>query len=229
MTLAPCFATHPPPTHGPPGVKRDVYTAGNDIMELYAPATSLERYREFWITSNRFLARLYRSPLLTLSAIRGACPAGGCCLSLCCDYRIQTEQGTIGLNEVALGISVPKYWGLLMARIIGGGPAEKLLLYGRLVSPQEALKLGLVDEVVAKADLMGVAQQQMAAMLKAPSTARGATKGLLRTDFSLAWEAYCVGEADGAWSMLSREETVAMLGATLQRLSKGKQAPPAKL
>jgi len=41
-----------------------------------------------------------------VAAIRGACPAGGCCLSLCCDFRIMTDFGHIGLNEVALGISV---------------------------------------------------------------------------------------------------------------------------
>ena len=50
------------------------------------------RYTDFWVTSNVFLARLYRSPLVTLAAIKGACPAGGCCLSLCCDMRVMTEQ-----------------------------------------------------------------------------------------------------------------------------------------
>ena len=51
--------------------------------------------------SNQFLARLYRTPLLTLAAIRGACPAGGCCMSLCCDLRFMADgPGHIGLNEV---------------------------------------------------------------------------------------------------------------------------------
>ena len=40
--------------------------------------------------------------MLQVSAIRGACPAGGCCLSLCCDFRIMTDFGHIGLNEVRL-------------------------------------------------------------------------------------------------------------------------------
>ena len=50
------------------------------------------RYTDFWVTSNVFLARLYRSPLVTVAAIKGACPAGGCCLSLCCDLRVMTQQ-----------------------------------------------------------------------------------------------------------------------------------------
>ncbi len=44
------------------------------------------------MTSNVFLARLYRTPLVTVAAIKGACPAGGCCLSMCCDVRIMTVQ-----------------------------------------------------------------------------------------------------------------------------------------
>ena len=48
-----------------------------------------------------FMARLLRTPLVSLAAIRGACPAGGCCMSLACDMRIMTESGHIGLNEVA--------------------------------------------------------------------------------------------------------------------------------
>lgn len=85
--------------------------------------------------------------MITISAIKGACPAGGCCLSLCCDVRIMTDFGHIGLNEVALGIPVPTYWAHLMARVIGEGAAQTLCLSATLASPQEALKLGLIDEV----------------------------------------------------------------------------------
>lgn len=126
------------------GLARDVFTAGNDILELYAPKTSKQRYRrvadmdllgsvprgcpagrvdgghalarrrrpppavparrrEFWVTQNLFLSRLYVSPLVTVAAIRGACPAGGCCLAMCCDYRVMTESGYIGLNGERAG------------------------------------------------------------------------------------------------------------------------------
>ena len=149
--------------------------AGNDINELYAPRTSQEQYKRFWVLSNHFLAQVncglssvwglsstlgsaldpssstqvYRSRLATVSAIKGACPAGGCCLSLCCDTRVMTEQGHIGLNEVALGIPVPVYWARLMAAVIGQGPAERLCFSATLLSPQEALRLGMVDKVWA--------------------------------------------------------------------------------
>ncbi len=49
------------------GLAREIFTAGNDLAELYAPKTSLERYTEFWTVSTTFLARLLRSPLVTVS------------------------------------------------------------------------------------------------------------------------------------------------------------------
>jgi 3,2-trans-enoyl-CoA isomerase len=90
---------------------------------------------------------VYKSRLATVSAIKGACPAGGCCLSLCCDLRVMTDFGHIGLNEVALGIPVPVYWARLMAKVVGQAAAEKLCLNATLASPQQALEVGLVDQV----------------------------------------------------------------------------------
>lgn len=203
------------------GLRREVFTAGNDIKELFAPLTSQERYTEFWLTSNRFLARLYASPLVTIAAIRGACPAGGCCLSMCCDYRVMTESGHIGLNEVALGISVPKMWAALMGRIIGTGPADKLLQNAVLLQPQTAKDLGLVDDIAPKEGLLVAAEEVMREMLKMPDGGRQATKLNLRADFAQEWAAFAEPEAQGAWQMLSSPAVVEALGAVLQRLSGG--------
>jgi Delta3-Delta2-enoyl-CoA isomerase len=52
------------------------------LQELHAPSTSRARHADFWITQTTFLGRLRRSPLITVAAIRGACPAGGCCMAL---------------------------------------------------------------------------------------------------------------------------------------------------
>ncbi|KAI3425765.1 hypothetical protein D9Q98_007740 [Chlorella vulgaris] len=205
------------------GLRRDVFTAGNDINELYAPLTSHERYREFWLVSNRFLARLYTSPLVTVAAIRGACPAGGCCLSMCCDYRVMTESGSIGLNEVALGISVPKMWAGLMMRLIGTGPAEKLLQFAVMLQPGEAKELGLIDDVASKEGLMAAAEQAMRQMLKSPDFSRADTKSKLRGDFAAEWARYAETEVDGAWELLSSGPVKAQLAGVLERLSGGKK------
>lgn len=88
------------------GIKKNIFSAGNDLNELYAPNTNKQRYGQFWLTSNKFLSKLYSSRLITVALIRGACPAGGCIISLCCDYRIMSNDtnSSIGLNEVGLGM-----------------------------------------------------------------------------------------------------------------------------
>lgn len=207
------------------GLKRDIFSAGNDIMALYAPKTSKDAYRKFWVTQNQFLARLYRSPLVTVSAIRGACPAGGCAISMCCDTRIMSEQGHIGLNEVALGIAVPAMWAALMSNTIGQGKAEQMLEFAKLVTPQEALQIGLVDQVVPVEELVTTAEAIMQKLLKAgPDAGRQVTKKYLREKFSHEWEAYCVPEVDGAWEQLARESTVKAMAGVLEGLAKRKKS-----
>lgn len=94
---------------------------------------------------------------MTVAAIRGHCPAGGCVLALCCDVRICTPDTRIGLNEVELGIPVPLYWIRLMAQITGQGVADKLLQTAALVPAPDALKFGMVDAVVPKGELLAAA------------------------------------------------------------------------
>lgn len=205
------------------GLQKDVFTAGNDIMELYAPKTSLERYKDFWVTQNSFFARLYRTRLVTVAAVRGACPAGGCALALCCDYRVMTEVGSIGLNEVALGIPVPAYWAQLMERTVGQRAAERLLSFGLMASADEALRYGLVDQLVPNAQLDAAAEAAIVPLLKVSDVARHATKSHLRDAFSRQWQDFAPKEAEQAWGLLSHPKTVQSLDAVMQRLSKGKK------
>lgn len=205
------------------GLKKDVFSAGNDLSELYSPGTTKERYSAFWITQNRFLVKLLRSRLATVAAIRGACPAGGCIIALCCDSRVMTRVGNMGLNEVLLGIPVPKFWGLRMAQLIGSKAAESLLLNGRLVPSQEAFELGLVDELVDDSSaLLPLAEKRMQTLARLPPHARAATKESLRGEFADAWRAFYPIEPEGAWKFLCEPATIKVLGATLQRLGSGK-------
>ena len=67
---------------------------------LPPPPPHLRSYRDFWLAQSSFLEALYLSRLATAAAIRGACPAGGTCIALCCDARFITPNVTMGLNEV---------------------------------------------------------------------------------------------------------------------------------
>jgi 3,2-trans-enoyl-CoA isomerase len=106
-------------------------------------------------------------------------------LALCCDYRIMaasTEdmKPTIGLNETKLGIVAPPWLAQLMILTVGHREAEKGLSLGLLYSPEEALQIGLVDQVVPKSEVMKRAKEEALKWNKIPPQARVATKQLTR-------------------------------------------------
>jgi 3,2-trans-enoyl-CoA isomerase len=144
---------------------------------------------------------------------------------MCCDFRIVTKDATMGLNEVAIGISVPPHWIALMCSIIGQGKADKLTQYARTVNAQEALKIGLVDEIVdSAADLEGKAVILTTEILKLPDAGRGLTKSALRGSLGQAWgdKTGLENEAHTMWEFLTREQTIKALKGVMARLSKPK-------
>jgi len=94
-----------------------------------------------------WFARLLQTRLVTAAAIKGFCAAGGCMMSMCCDLRIITASGRMGLNELQLGMRVPISWAYLMAEIIGPSKADALCASGALVAAQECAAIGLVHIV----------------------------------------------------------------------------------
>mmetsp|Transcript_28093 Transcript_28093/g.71206 ORF Transcript_28093/g.71206 Transcript_28093/m.71206 type:complete len:229 (+) Transcript_28093:316-1002(+) len=132
------------------GLKKNVFTAGLDLKELVPGITTRERQRDFWATMTRTLALIYGTSKTTVALVNGACPAGGCGLSLCCDLRFITADGSMGLNEVQIGLPVPEYWIKLMVRVIGERNAEKILVPGIISKVPELVKMNMVDAVVEK-------------------------------------------------------------------------------
>ena len=148
-------------------------------------------------------------------------------MSLCCDAVVMVDgNGTIGLNEVALGIAVPKYWAHVFIRKVGHARGEPLLKNADLLRPREALAAGLVDHVVDSVDeLLPTAEKMVVRMAMAhPQEGRAMTKQTIRGELSEEWAAYAEEEARSVWGFLSDARTVAALDAVLRRLQK-KPAP----
>ena len=152
--------------------------------------------------------------------------------AMCCDYRIMSNDvpnAVIGLNEVALGISVPRYWVQMYVQQLGVLRAEQSLLTGRMLTPSEALAGGLLHSLVPKADLIPAAEKALGAYLKHPDAGRIITKQSARGEFAERWQAFCQQEAQGAWELLSSPPITAALGAVLAQLSGAPAAPKSKL
>lgn len=136
------------------------FCSGLDLIELYE--YSAEEIRDFWILFLEFTKQFvsFRKP--AIAAINGHSPAGGCVLALCCDYRIMQEgEFIIGLNEIPVGIVVPESIFNLYSFWLGQANAYRYLMEGKLVHPTEALKIGLVDEVVGEKQIRSRAERQL--------------------------------------------------------------------
>ncbi|XP_035471901.2 enoyl-CoA delta isomerase 1, mitochondrial [Scophthalmus maximus] len=157
-----------------------VFSAGLDIMEMYGK--SPERCGEFWKGVQEMWLKLYNSNMVIIAAINGSSPAGGCLMSLTCDYRIMADNPrySIGLNETQLGIVAPFWFKDTMVNTVGHRATEIALELGLLYSPSEALKVGLVDLLVPEDQVLTTATQTMTKWLAIPDHARQITKSMMR-------------------------------------------------
>jgi Delta3-Delta2-enoyl-CoA isomerase len=143
----------------------EFFSAGLDVIELYK--YNENQMSDFWKLFSRLARRLVAFPKPLIAAITGHSPAGGCVLALGCDYRVMaTGNYRIGLNEIPFGIVVPNTIYNLYGFTVGKGNAYKFLLEGKLHTPEEALKCGLVDEITSLEEVEQKAIQQLQVYLK---------------------------------------------------------------
>jgi 3-hydroxyacyl-CoA dehydrogenase/enoyl-CoA hydratase/3-hydroxybutyryl-CoA epimerase len=138
--------------------KRDSFIAGADIEEFVA-AKSEEAFRGLSRGGQQFFDELEAFPKPIVVAINGACLGGGLELALACQYRIASThpKTALGLPETQLGI-IPGAGGCnRLPRLVGLRAALDMILTAKNIRPDKALRMGLVDEVVAPAILREVA------------------------------------------------------------------------
>ncbi|HET8980397.1 MAG TPA: enoyl-CoA hydratase/isomerase family protein [Solirubrobacteraceae bacterium] len=126
----------------------EVFSAGADLSEWrdYTPAEIMASYR----ATGDFAERVADLPMPTLSAISGWCVGGGLELALATDFRIAEPSARFRLPEVALGI-LPSWGGTQrLVRLLGPARAKEVILLRGQVEADEALRLGLVTEVVGE-------------------------------------------------------------------------------
>lgn len=136
-------------TNDPPGAVvvtggERIFAAGADIAEFGGAAEAAV------ITDRIHLAldALAAVPRFVIAAVSGYALGGGCELALACDYRVASERAVFGQPEILLGV-IPGGGGTQrLARLVGPSRAKELCVTGRQVAADEALRIGLADEVV---------------------------------------------------------------------------------
>jgi enoyl-CoA hydratase/carnithine racemase len=115
-------------------------------------------------------------PRAVIAAISGFALGGGCELALACDFRVASERAKLGQPEILLGV-IPGGGGTQrLARLVGPAKAKDMILTGRQVGAEEALRIGLVDEVVAPDALHDRAYALAAELAQGAVVAQGLAK-----------------------------------------------------
>ena len=134
------------------GAGEKAFAAGADIQELAQAngAQGLELARR----GQAAFAAIEQCGKPVIACINGFALGGGCELALACTLRVASENARLGQPEVKLGL-IPGYGGTQrLARLVGKGVALQLILTADMISAAEALRIGLVNEVVAPGKLL---------------------------------------------------------------------------
>jgi enoyl-CoA hydratase/carnithine racemase len=124
-----------------------VFAAGADIKEMATQDTTT-MYRYIGRFQNVF-TRLEQLPQITIAAISGYALGGGCELALACDLRVCADDSKLGQPEILLGVMPGAGGTQRLPRLVGLGRAKEIIYSGRFVDADEALRIGLVSDVVA--------------------------------------------------------------------------------
>lgn len=200
---------------GAPGM----FSGGLDVPELLA--LGREEIKTFWRAFYDMLHAAAASEVPVGAAITGHCPAAGAVLAVFCDHRVMADGPfKIGMNEVQVGLTVPPALQYAMKRLTGPRQGDALLIRGALISPAEALDVGLVDEVVAADEVVSASIAWAERLMLLPRAAMRDTRRIARADlvdqFADVTEASLVSVTDRWFS----QETQATMRALVKRLAK---------
>ncbi|MDD3271276.1 MAG: short-chain-enoyl-CoA hydratase [Syntrophomonadaceae bacterium] len=130
------------------------FVAGADIAFMQS-LTAVEA-REFGALGQEVFRMIEAMEKPSIAAVNGFALGGGCELAMCCDFRIASSKAKFGQPEVGLGIT-PGFGGTQrLPRLVGSGMARQMLYTADIIDASEALRIGLVNNVVAPEELMDV-------------------------------------------------------------------------
>jgi 3,2-trans-enoyl-CoA isomerase len=163
------------------------FSGGLDVPTLLT--LDHDGIHETWRTFFGLLRDLAASPVPVVAALTGHSPAGGTVLALFADHRVQAAGDyLIGLNEVRVGLPVPEVLFRALVYLVGERQAARLAVGGLLIGPDEALRVGLVDDVAPLAEVVPRAVAWARDLLARPRRAMTATRVLARRALVAAFD-----------------------------------------
>ncbi len=196
-----------------------MFSAGLDVAALL----KLDRaaLHKTWQDFFGVMYAIVTSRIPIAAAITGHSPAGGAVLALFCDYRIMARGDfKIGLNEVQVGLMLPSVIHKALAFAVGPRQAERLAVGGLLISPDEAYRVGLIDELTAVEDTVAHALTWAEALIKLPPEAQRRTRAIARAGLISAFDDFDDQQVESFVEGWFSDETQTAMKALVARLSK---------
>lgn len=162
------------------GAGEKAFVAGADIKEIGSLDTASAK--TFAERGQSLFRRLEKLKIPVIAAVNGFALGGGLELALSCDYIFASENAKFGLPEVSLGL-IPGFGGTVrLSRAVGLPRAKELIFTGRMLTADEALKLGVALKVVPQSELLAACLQSVEGILsKGPVAVSKAKESIMRT------------------------------------------------
>jgi enoyl-CoA hydratase len=161
-----------------------VFVSGADVREFRDKLTTSDGARAADAIIERMQARIRAMPMPVIAQIQGYAIGGGCALAVACDFRVASMKARFGIPIAKFGFMLSVIDTVRLAELIGLSQARRLLMTGEVVDAAEALRIGLVDQLV-EPERLEQATAALAAMLtaNAPFSLK-ATKQILENFYS---------------------------------------------
>ncbi|MCR5666369.1 MAG: enoyl-CoA hydratase/isomerase family protein [Eubacterium sp.] len=191
------------------------FVAGADISEM-VNFTAAEA-RAFGMRASVPFFKLMNMRQVTIAAVNGFALGGGCEISMACDIRIASENASFGQPETGLGI-IPGFGGTQrLARLVGMGRAKELIFTCDTIDAQEAYRIGLVNKVVPKEELMSTAKEMAAKIASKASYAVAVAKAAINNGYDMDIKNAVEMEANLFGITCSTHDKAEGMGAFLER------------
>ena len=197
------------------GAGEKSFVAGADIAEINTKDS--QTGEAMALRGQKTLRRLETMGKPSIAAINGFALGGGCELAMACTIRIAAENARFGQPEVNLGV-IPGFGGTQrLPRIVGPGIATDLILTGRAIDAEGALRIGLVSQVVPQAELMDRARKIASTILKKGPVAIRASMEAIDQGMNMGFDDACRLEASLFGLVCSTEDMKEGTAAFLEK------------
>jgi enoyl-CoA hydratase len=192
------------------------FVAGADITVMRELTEETQRAMRPWVDVQRILES---APKPVVAKINGHALGGGAELTLACDFRIMAQSATIGFPEIGLGLFPGAGGSQRLPRLIGAHRAKVLMIEGKRLSAEHALDIGLVDTVVADADLDAHCADLARELASKPTATIGMIKRIVDEGMSLPLDQALDLEFEAVLELIKTDDAAEGLQSFLDKRS----------